>query len=674
LVETLLDMADSSGHQTDRLRGAEPTSRETTWPIADELMMGDGVRAPSTSLDDEIVALRAIVEGTARSTGAVFFESLVGHLATAIGVSYAFVAEFAGVATRVRTLAYWGKGEILPNMEFDLAGTPCEDVVRGGLCHHPVGVQGKFPRDQGLIDLGIESYLGVPLLDGEGNVLGHLAVFDERPMPPEPRRLFIFRIFAARAAVELERLRVEQRLVESERRYRDLYEEAPNAYVSLGKDREFLNVNRRATHLLGYPAAELIGSSILRHLAESRSGLERAEHALNRGFAGEEISGLELEMRRRDGSPLWVSLWMRPMRGDDGTVRAVHSIWVDVTDRVLAEAERARLREQNLYLQQELKSVHNFEEIVGLSPALTAVLENVRRVAPTDATVLISGETGTGKELIARAVHSASRRRDKPLIKLNCAALPAGLVESELFGHEKGAFTGAIARHTGRFELADGGTIFLDEIGELPAEAQAKLLRVLQEREVDRVGGTSPRQVDVRVIAATNRDLLKAVRERAFREDLYYRLGVFPLPLPPLRERTEDIPLLAKFLLDKFAARVGKRFEGIDTGTMRRLMAYPWPGNVRELENVLERAVILASGPTLQVDPDVLGQPGTEPAGKPSAALEDVERDHILAVLRRTRWVIDGPRGAAAVLGLHPNTLRSRLKKLGLSRSPYEPS
>jgi transcriptional regulator with GAF, ATPase, and Fis domain len=365
---------------------------------------------------------------------------------------------------------------------------------------------------------------------------------------------------------------------------------------------------------------------------------------------------------------------MRPMRGVDGNIQAVHSIWVDVTDRVLAEAERARLREQNLYLQQEIKSDHNFEEIVGQSPALSAVLDKVRRVAPTDASVLIYGETGTGKELIARAIHSTSRRRDKPLIKINCAALPAGLVESELFGHEKGAFTGAIARHTGRFELADGGTIFLDEIGELPAETQAKLLRVLQEHEFDRVGGTSPRKVDVRVIAATNRDLLKAVREKAFREDLYYRLSVFPVQLPPLRERPEDIPLLAKYLLDKFAARIARRFDGIDPATLRRLMAYPWPGNVRELQNVLERAVILATGPTLEVDPDVLGQPGSEPAGKPSAALEDVERDHILAVLRQAKWVIDGPRGAAAVLGLHPNTLRSRLKKLGLSRSSHESS
>ena len=305
------------------------------------------------------------------------------------------------------------------------------------------------------------------------------------------------------------------------------------------------------------------------------------------------------------------------------------------------------------------------------------VLEKVGRVAPTDATVLICGETGTGKELFARAIHSNSRRKDKPLIKVNCAALPAGLVESELFGHEKGAFTGAIARRIGRFELSDRGTIFLDEIGELPLETQVKLLRVLQEHEFDRVGGGAPIKVNVRVIAATNRDLQKAVREKLFREDLFYRLNVFPIALPPLRDRLEDVPLLVQFLLDRFATRIGRRVDGVSHETMERLTAYSWPGNVRELENILERAVILATGPTLELAPDILGGfvPETAAAGA-RLALEDVEREHIQNVLVQTGWVIDGPKGAAILLGLHPNTLRSRLKKkLGIERAqPTDPS
>jgi PAS domain S-box-containing protein len=623
----------------------------------------------------ELAALRAIVEGTARATGEEFFQSLVRHLAKAVGTSYAFVAEFAG-GTLVRTLAYWCRDRIIDNTEWDVVGTPCEDVVRGQLCHHPTGVSTRFPADETVVEWGIESYLGVPLCDAAGRHLGHLAVFDDRPMPAEPRRLFTFRIFAARAAAELERLRDEQRLRDSEERYRDLYEEAPNAYVSLDLDGKLIGVNRTATRLLGRPAGELVGSLLTDHCADSPAGRPRALAALERLRAGEDVPGIEVQLARPDRAPLWVNLSLRPVRGAGGRVEAGRSIWMDVTARVLAELEQARLEEQNLYLQEEIKSVHNFEEILGTSPTLEAVLAQVRQVAPTDATVLVTGETGTGKELIARAIHSASRRKARPLIKLNCAALPTGLVESELFGHEKGAFTGAIARRLGRFELADGGTIFLDEIGELPADAQAKLLRVLQEREFERIGSSAAIQVDVRVLAATNRDLLRMTREKTFREDLYYRLSVFPLHLPPLRDRREDVPLLVHALVQRFAARVGKRIEAVTEATLRRLEAYPWPGNVRELENVVERAVILATTPVLDIAADLLaGQPaplGGQAAGL--ATLEETERSQIESALKQTNWVIEGERGAARILGLHPNTLRSRLKKLGLNRPGHEPS
>jgi formate hydrogenlyase transcriptional activator len=631
--------------------------------------------AEQPPVGEELAALRAIVEGTARHTGQEFFQSLVRHLARAVGARYAFVAEFSG-PMRVRTLAYWFRDRIHENVEWDVIGTPCEDVVRGDLCHHPSGVAARFPDDKPMVEWGIESYLGVPLCDARGDHLGHLAVFDERPMPPEPRRLFTFRIFAARAAAELERLHYEKQLRESEERYRDLYEEAPIGYVKEDLESRLIVANRAALKILGLKPEEVVGTVGMSLVPDTPEAQRRAREAFASIGRGTDTSGVVLELRRQDdGRPLWIQWWSRP----DPSGKYTRTMFVDVTDRVLAEQEKARLEQQNLYLQEEIKASHNFEEIIGHSPALTAVLDNVCRVASTDATVLITGETGTGKELIARAVHSASGRKGRPLIKVNCAAMPAGLVESELFGHEKGAFTGALARRLGRFELAHGGTIFLDEVGELPAEAQAKLLRVLQEREFERVGGAAPIKVDVRVLAATNRDLLKAIREKTFREDLYYRLSVFPLHLPPLRERPEDIPPLVHFLVGKFSARVGRRIDHVSQATVQRLLAYPWPGNVRELENVLERAVILANGPTLEVGGDVLAVPAeaaaaAAPESGGPATLAAMERDHILAVLRQAAWVIDGPRGAAKVLGLHPNTLRSRLKKLGIRRGPHDGS
>ncbi|MBZ5513575.1 MAG: sigma 54-interacting transcriptional regulator [Acidobacteriia bacterium] len=346
---------------------------------------------------------------------------------------------------------------------------------------------------------------------------------------------------------------------------------------------------------------------------------------------------------------------------------------------------KARLQEENIYLQEEIRTEHNFEEIVGNSPALLKVLQAVEQVAPTDSTVLIHGETGTGKELIARAIHNRSTRKDRPLLRVDCGAIPAGLVESELFGHMKGAFTGAYERRTGRFELADGGTIFLDEIGELPPEIQAKLLRVLQEHEFERVGSSHSQRVDVRVIAATNRNLEEAVKAGGFRADLFYRLNVFPLQVPPLRDRRSDIPQLVTFYLSRSAKKFSKRVDTISRGTMDRLVNYPWPGNVRELQNVIERAVILSPGSALLLDQNLvpgpsLGRsaeksetPGQDPllaeAESPRLpTLEEADRAHILAALQQTGGVIEGPKGAATILNLHPNTLRHRMQKLGIRR------
>jgi formate hydrogenlyase transcriptional activator len=332
-------------------------------------------------------------------------------------------------------------------------------------------------------------------------------------------------------------------------------------------------------------------------------------------------------------------------------------------------ALKARFQAEAVYLQEEIKTEHNFEEIIGTSAPLRQLLRKVEQVAPADSTILIHGETGTGKELLARAVHDRSKRKDRPLVKVNCGSIPAGLVESELFGHEKGAFTGATQRRVGRFELANGGTIFLDEVTELPLDTQVKLLRVLQEGEFERVGSSHTIKVDVRVIAATNRVLDAVVKNGAFRSDLYFRLNVFPLEVPPLRDRKDDIPLLVSFFLSKLGKKLGKELRGVAQKSMDALVAYDWPGNIRELHNVIERAVVLANGSVVQVDESMVR---TTSADQEShlETLEDVERKHIIRALTETKWVIHGKRGAAEILGINPSTLRSRMEKLGIKRQP----
>jgi formate hydrogenlyase transcriptional activator len=330
---------------------------------------------------------------------------------------------------------------------------------------------------------------------------------------------------------------------------------------------------------------------------------------------------------------------------------------------------KEKLGQENVYLQDEIRNETNFEEIVGTSTALRRVLAKVETVAPTDSTVLIYGETGTGKELIARAIHNLSPRHANALVKLNCAAIPTGLLESELFGHEKGAFTGAISQRIGRFELANRGTVFLDEVGEIPLELQTKLLRVLQEREFERLGSTRTIRTDARLIAATNRDLAEMVEDQRFRSDLFYRLNVFPVHVPALRERQEDIPLLVRHFVQHFARRMNRVIDTIPSETMSALVRYPWPGNIRELQNLIERAVILSSGPVLRVPLNDL--PNRAPVGSTKGrpqTLEEAERAHILAALKETKWLIAGPNGAAARLGMNRSTVQFRMKKLGIAK------
>lgn len=503
---------------------------------------------------------------------------------------------------------------------------------------------------------------------------------------------------AARKIADLEQQRqqVIDRLAEtsraleaSEERFRDLFDEAPIAYVLEGLDTRFVRCNRTAMRILGITPDQVEGTygrTLVPDTPEAQARLRLALEPIGRGT---DTSGVVLELRRCDnGQPIFIQWWSRP----DPVSGLTRTMFVDITDRVQMEQEKARLEAQNVYLQEEIRSQHNFVEIIGNSRPLLEALRQVDQVAPTESTVLICGETGTGKELIARAIHDRSPRRDRPLVKVNCGGISAGLVESELFGHVKGAFTGAISHREGRFALADRGTIFLDEVGELPPETQVKLLRVLQEQAFEPVGSTKTVRVDVRVIAATNRDLAVMVREGKFRSDLYYRLNVFPVTMPPLRERAEDIPLLTMFFLDKFARKLGRPITQIAERTMARLCAYPWPGNIRELQNLIERAVVLTTSPVLTIEESALPatpirgnevalRPATSPtaaAGAPtrsgapplpgSPSLEEVERHHILAVLQQTGWRIEGAAGAAKLLNLQPSTLRSRMQKLGVTR------
>jgi PAS domain S-box-containing protein len=484
---------------------------------------------------------------------------------------------------------------------------------------------------------------------------------------------------ALRSENERERLTEQLRkanaaLTESEERFRDLFDEAPMAYVHEGVDSHFIRANRAAMRILGIKPdeiAETFGKSLVPNIPEAQRRLHEGLDSMGRG---KEFSGVVLELRRKDnGKPVWVEWWSKPAA--DGSY--TRTMFIDITERVMLEQERQRLEAHNAYLQDEIRTEHNFGDIIGESRGLRKVMQQIQLVAPTDASVLITGESGTGKELVARGIHEHSSRSGCALIKLNCGAVPEGLFESEFFGHVRGAFTGALKDRPGRFELANGGSLFLDEIGEVPLALQAKLLRVLQEQELERIGDTRTRTVNVRIIAATNRDLKKEVDAGRFREDLFYRLSVFPIEVPPLRERREDIPLLAAHFVTHSAKRMNRPVPRITQGALNQLSSYDWPGNVRELQNTIERTVILSRGGPLHFDlawskatnaPRERNIKESEPVLRTRDELKRQERDAIAAALKQTAGKIFGQGGAAELLGMKPTTLISRIKALRLNR------
>ena len=630
------------------------------------------------------VALRKILEGTATETGEQFFKALVENLAAALNTHGAWVTEYFPESRRLKALAFWMGGQWLKDWEMVVNGTPCERVIdERCLIHIPDNLLEIYAEDPDVQAVGAASYMGMPLLDLDGKILGHLAVLDLRPMPPEPRAQALFQIFAARAAAELRRMRAEAQVREREQKLGRLVGSAMDAIIELDQHLKINQVNPAAEKVLGASAMMLTGQTFTHFLApDSREKLARLI--------------IDLDTRPEGQRSLWIGggLTATVHGGESFQAEATLSrfdvkrepfytlVLRNVNDRLQAERKIESLTIEAEYLREELNELIGADEIIGRSDALLRVLDDVKEVAGTDATVLILGETGTGKELVARAIHLASGRRDKPLIKVNCAAIPATLMESEFFGHEQGAFTGATKKRDGRFALAHGGTIFLDEIGELPLDLQAKLLRIIQEGEFEPVGSSQTRKVDVRVIAATNRDLEKLLRAGQFRADLFYRLNVYPIKLPPLRERPDDIGMLATAFARNFARRMGRRLVPLSDDCVRRLQAYNWPGNVRELQNIIERAVITSRDGHLNLDralPESVNAAaaalGPVVADKPTAQhvrtakeLEELERSNIIAALKAAEWKVAGEKGAAQLLGVKPTTLSSRMKALNIER------
>jgi len=523
----------------------------------------------------------------------------------------------------------------------------------------------------------------VPFKDKDGYVLGHLAVFDRRPMPESEEKLAVIRIFAARAASELRRIRAEALVHEREEKLSRLLNSAPDAIVELDSDLNIILLNSVAENAFRVKEKEVLGRHFSDFLTQDSfphlRNLTQELSTFKKGPAHRWVPEI-LTAICADGSTFPAEATLS-RSGNRGQRISFTLILRNINDRLAAEEKIRSLSIETERLREEVRALGNFDNIIGTSIPLMKVLKDVDQVAPTDATVLIYGETGTGKELIARAIHEASQKRDRSLVTVNCAAIPAGLMESEFFGHEKGAFTGATQKRVGRFALADGGTIFLDEVAELPADLQAKLLRVLQEGEYEPVGSSRTLKVNVRVIAATNRDLQKAVDQGNFRQDLYYRLNVFPIQLPPLRERGDDVVLLSRAFVEKSTRQLGCTIASLSQQDINRLKSYAWPGNVRELQNVIERAVITAHQGRPNLDhalPETAESlksakeaqtPSDDIPIKTAAQIQALERENLIRALKATDWRISGKNGAAKLLGLPPSTLNSRLKTLGLKRT-----
>jgi len=542
----------------------------------------------------------------------------------------------------------------------------------------------SHPNWQGFREVVLQSGLraawSAPIMSKEKNVLGTFCMYYREVRHPSPDDIQLIDYASRIAGVAIERHRAEEhlrraqvKLQEDEEELRRIVDAIPQMIVVLNPEGRAIYVNRGMLDYTGLSVEE-VQADTFRARVFHPDDIQRLRDERQKALSGTVSFENEQRALGEDGKYRWFLIRYNPLLDENGKVIRWYATGTDIEDRKQAEN---RMRNENVALREDIVRSSMFEEIVGSSEALRQVLAQVSKVAPTDSTVLILGETGTGKELIARAIHNRSKRSARAFIRVNCAAISPSLIASELFGHERGSFTGALQRHLGRFESADGGTIFLDEIGDLPAETQVALLRVLQEREFERVGGSQTVSVDVRVLAATNRDLSAAVDTGTFRQDLFYRLNVFPIRIPALRERVDDIPLLVGYLIDRYAQKAGKKIRTINKKTLDLFQTYDWPGNIRELQNVIERAVILCDGETFSVDEAWLTRvaPKSPATSVPLVAnLVEREREMVETALREAEGVIGGPTGAAAKLGIPRQTLESKIRKLGINRHRFKTS
>jgi len=632
------------------------------------------------SKDEKLIS---IFEATAKETGKKYFEALILNLSKSLNTYGAWANVYNEDQSRAKSLAFFLDGEFLPNFEYEIKGTPCETVINNDTLHHvPDNLIEIYPDDPEIKEGQKKplSYLGVPIKDSKGQIIGNLGVLDSEPMPANPRSLEIFSLFASRATTELQRLKADIENKDWEEKIERLLDSTMEAIIELDQDMTVNMVNASAERMFLCPSNHFIGKDFTEFLSnqssEILSSFKSQLESLPVGKRHLSISG-GLDIKKIDQTGLNVEASLSEFYL--GNCIYYTLILKDTLDTGENLNFSEKCRYETPVFNDTIREITVSKEITGTSMLMLKLFEDIGKVAPTGSTVLITGETGTGKELVARAIHNQSSNINSPLIKVNCAAIPATLIESEFFGHEKGAFTGATSKRKGRFSLADGGTIFLDEIGELPLELQSKLLRVLQEGEFEPVGGSETVKVDVRVVAATNKNLLEEVKQGSFREDLYYRLNVFPISVPPLRERGDDIIQLAEKFAQNFSSKCGIPIKQFNDLNIRRMLEYQWPGNVRELQNVIERAVITSENGILNLElakakDDFISEEQVDSLNTESRILtakeiQQIEIDNILRALDATDWKVSGENGAAKLLGIPATTLSSKIKSFGLKRT-----